>query len=131
MAEPRFTGSGVALITPFAEQGVNERALRALVEFHVREGTDALVVCGSTGEAATMSAAERRRATEVVVAAAAGRVPVITGCGSDTRQVCRLAAQAHAAGAGRDAGRCRPLQQAAPAQPAGAFPRRPRRLTCR
>jgi len=100
MAEPRFTGSGVALITPFAEQGVNERALRALVEFHVREGTDALVVCGSTGEAATMSAAEQRRATEVVVAAAAGRVPVIAGCGgSDTRQVCRLAAQAHAAGA--------------------------------
>jgi len=100
MAEPRFTGSGVALITPFADRGVHEPALGALVEFHLQAGTDALIVCGSTGEAATMSAEEQRRATEVVVARAAGRIPVITGCGgSDTSQVCLLAAQARAAGA--------------------------------
>lgn len=100
MADPRFTGSGVALVTPFDDAGVNERALAALVEFHLREGTDALIVCGSTGEAATMSPFEQRRATDVVVEAAAGHLPVIVGCGgSDTSQVAELARQARAAGA--------------------------------
>ena len=56
MANPRFDGSGVALVTPFTDGGVDERALRELVAFHIEEGTDALVVCGSTGEAAAMDA---------------------------------------------------------------------------
>lgn len=100
MADPRFTGSGVALVTPFTADGVNEAALAALVRFHHDHGTDALVVCGSTGEAATMSAGEQRRATEVVVQANQGRLPVIAGCGgTDTRQVRALAAQARQAGA--------------------------------
>lgn len=100
MADPRFTGSGVAIVTPFDDQGVNERVLAELVEWHLAAGTDAIVVCGSTGEAATMSAAEQRRTCEVAVTAAAGRVPVIAGCGgSDTRQVAALGAQARAAGA--------------------------------
>lgn len=100
MADPRFLGSGVALVTPFDKQGVNERVFRALVEFHVQEGTDALIVCGSTGEAATMSAAEQRRASEIVVSASAGRLPVIVGCGgSDTVQVEQLARQAAEVGA--------------------------------
>jgi 4-hydroxy-tetrahydrodipicolinate synthase len=95
MADPLFTGSGVALVTPFDQGGVNEEVLGALVDFHVREGTDALVVCGSTGEAAAMTAEEQLRALEVVVDAAGGRLPVIAGCGgSDTRQVCALGAQA-------------------------------------
>lgn len=100
MADPRFSGSGVALVTPFDEQGVNESALRALVRFHHREGTDALIVCGSTGEAATMSPEEQRRAIEVVVEENAGKLPVIAGCGgSDTAVVARLAVQAREAGA--------------------------------
>lgn len=100
MADPRFSGSGVALVTPFDEQGVNESALRALVRFHHREGTDALIVCGSTGEAATMSPEEQRRAIEVVVEENAGKLPVIAGCGgSDTAQVAALARGAKAAGA--------------------------------
>src|SRR5687768_14303492 len=100
MADPRFRGSGVALVTPFDEQGVNERVLRELVEFHVREGTDALIVCGSTGEAATMDAEEQGRAVEIVVAASKKRLPVVAGCGgSDTAQVERLAKQARSAGA--------------------------------
>lgn len=100
MPNPRFTGSGVALVTPFDAEGINEAALRALVRFHHREGTDALVVCGSTGEAATMAPAEQRRAIEVVVQENAGRLPVIAGCGgSETAAVCRLAAQAREAGA--------------------------------
>jgi 4-hydroxy-tetrahydrodipicolinate synthase len=100
VANPRFVGSGVALVTPFDEQGVNEAVLRELVAFHVAEGTDALIVCGSTGEAATMSAAEQKRASEIVVSASAGGLPVIVGCGgSDTAQVEQLARQAAEAGA--------------------------------
>ncbi|HSL72723.1 MAG TPA: 4-hydroxy-tetrahydrodipicolinate synthase [Longimicrobiales bacterium] len=100
MADPRFVGSGVALVTPFDDRGVNRQALEALVAFHHEQGTDALVVCGSTGEAATMSSAEQATAIEIVVAANAGRLPVIAGCGgSDTAQVARLAHQAHTAGA--------------------------------
>jgi 4-hydroxy-tetrahydrodipicolinate synthase len=100
MAEPRFIGSGVALVTPFDRSGVHESALRALVRFHHEEGTDALLVCGSTGEAATMSAAEQRTAADVVVDENAGRLPVIVGCGgSDTSAVARLAVQAADAGA--------------------------------
>jgi len=108
MTEPNgrtlFTGSGVALVTPFgADGGLDEKALGELVRFHLREGTDALVVNGSTGEASTMSPDEQRRAVEVVAAAVREgerRVPVIAGCGgSDTAAVARLAAEARAAGA--------------------------------
>jgi 4-hydroxy-tetrahydrodipicolinate synthase len=110
----RFEGSGVALVTPFHRDstrsgngtrdgngiGVNGDVLTQLVRFHVDEGTDALIICGSTGEAATMSVEEQRYATEVAVAAAAGRIPIIVGCGgSDTQHVARLAAQARDAGA--------------------------------
>lgn len=100
MPDPRFAGSGVALVTPFDDEGVNEPALRALVRFHHEEGTDALIVCGSTGEAATMSPAEQRRALEIVVDENAGRLPVIAGCGgSETNAVVGLAVQARGAGA--------------------------------
>jgi 4-hydroxy-tetrahydrodipicolinate synthase len=100
MADPRFHGCGVALVTPFDAKGVNERVLRELVEFHVRENTDALIVCGSTGEAAAMSAAEQRHAVEIVVSASNGRLPVVAGCGgSDTAQVTELGRQARSAGA--------------------------------
>jgi 4-hydroxy-tetrahydrodipicolinate synthase len=100
VADPRFTGSGVALVTPFDDDGVHEATLRAIVRFHHEEGTAALIVCGSTGEAATMSPEEQRRAIEIVVDENADRLPVIAGCGgSDTAQVARLAAQAHEAGA--------------------------------
>jgi 4-hydroxy-tetrahydrodipicolinate synthase len=100
MADPRFDGSGVALVTPFDEHGVNEVALANLVRFHHAEGTDALIVCGSTGEAATMTMAEQYRATVAVVEANAGRLPVIVGCGGmDTRQVAQLGEQARRAGA--------------------------------
>ena len=100
MADPRFAGSGVALVTPFDSAGVNESVLRELVRFHLREGTDALIVNGSTGEAATMSPAEQRHAIETVVAEAGGRIPVIAGAGgSDTAAVAELARQARTAGA--------------------------------
>lgn len=99
-----FTGSGVALVMPFAAQGgIDEGVLRELVRFHLREGTDALVVNGSTGEASAMSPDEQRRAVEVVADEARSadrRIPVIAGCGgSDTAAVARLASAARDAGA--------------------------------
>jgi 4-hydroxy-tetrahydrodipicolinate synthase len=100
VGEPLFRGSGVALVTPFDEAGVNESALRALVRFQIDAGTSALIVCGSTGEAATMLPEEQRVAVEAVVAEAAGAVPVVAGCGgSDTAAVARLARSARLAGA--------------------------------
>jgi 4-hydroxy-tetrahydrodipicolinate synthase len=90
----------VALVTPFGGDGVNEEVLRELVRFHLREGTDALIVNGSTGEAPAMSAAEQRRAVEIVVDEAGKRVPVIAGAGgSDTAAVAGLARGAREAGA--------------------------------
>lgn len=99
-----FTGSGVALVMPFgADGGLNEGVLRELVRFHLREGTDALIVNGSTGEASAMSADEQRRAVEIVADEVRGgerRIPVVAGCGgSDTAAVARLASEARAAGA--------------------------------
>ncbi|MDX1675386.1 MAG: 4-hydroxy-tetrahydrodipicolinate synthase [Longimicrobiales bacterium] len=98
--EPLFRGSGVALVTPFDEAGVHEAALRALVRFHLEEGTDALIVCGSTGEAVTMTAEEQELAVEIVVDETAGEIPVVAGCGgSDTATVAGLATRARDAGA--------------------------------
>jgi 4-hydroxy-tetrahydrodipicolinate synthase len=98
--EPLFRGSGVALVTPFDEAGVNTAVLEALVRFHLEEGTDALIVCGSTGEAATMTPQEQAHAVEVVASVTAGQVPVVAGCGgSDTAVVARLAEGARRAGA--------------------------------
>jgi 4-hydroxy-tetrahydrodipicolinate synthase len=100
MANPKFAGSGVALVTPFDAKGVNERVLRELVNFQIDQDTDALIICGSTGEAATMSQEEQGEAVRIAVDETRGRIPVIAGCGgSDTQQVKRLAAQARAAGA--------------------------------
>lgn len=100
MADPCFSGSGVALVTPFDGDDLAEDVLRELIRFHHDNGTEALIVCGSTGEAATMSAEEQRRAVEIAVDENAGRLPVIVGCGgSSTRDVVALAEQAVAAGA--------------------------------
>ena len=98
-----FVGSGVALVTPFSNDGIDEAVLRELVRFHQREGTDALVVNGSTGEASTMTPDEQRRAVEIVADEARGaakKLPVIAGLGgSDTAAVVRLARSAREAGA--------------------------------
>ncbi|MFO7893607.1 MAG: 4-hydroxy-tetrahydrodipicolinate synthase [Longimicrobiales bacterium] len=95
-----FRGSGVALITPFDEAGVNEAVLGELVRFHLDQGTDALIVNGSTGEAVTMTPGEQERAVEMVVGEVAGAVPVVAGCGgSDTAAVAGLANRARQAGA--------------------------------
>ena len=100
MKQPVFTGSGVAIITPFTNDSVDYAALAALVEFQLSGGTDAIIVCGTTGEAATMSALERSRTIEAVVRQVDGRVPVIAGTGCNcTAAAIEQSKAAEAAGA--------------------------------
>ncbi len=95
-----FQGSLVALVTPFQNGQVDEAKLRELVELHVRQGTDAIVPCGTTGESPTLSHDEHKRVVEVVIAAAGGRVPVIAGTGSNaTSEAIDLTRHARKAGA--------------------------------
>jgi 4-hydroxy-tetrahydrodipicolinate synthase len=95
-----FEGVSTALITPFRNGKIDEPAVRALVEIQIEAGIDALVPCGSTGEAATLSHAEHERVVELVVEAARGRVPVIAGTGSNnTAEAIELTRHAKAAGA--------------------------------
>jgi 4-hydroxy-tetrahydrodipicolinate synthase len=89
------------LVTPFSRDGaIDERALRALVDWQIAEGVHFLVPCGSTGEAATMSPEEQCRVIEIVVDAAKGRVPIVAGAASnDTKRAIALSRAAKAAGA--------------------------------
>ena len=68
-----FEGSGVALATPFTENGISYDTLEKLVEFQIENGTDALIACGTTGEPATMTDDEQRSVIECVVKTASGR----------------------------------------------------------
>ena len=95
-----FAGVFTALVTPFREGGLDERALQALIELQIAAGVDGIVPCGSTGEAATLSHPEHRRVVEVAVAAARGRVQVLAGTGSNsTREAIELTRHAKEAGA--------------------------------
>lgn len=95
-----FEGVLTALVTPFRDGAVDERALQELVEIQITAGVDGLVPCGSTGEAATLSHAEHRRVVEVVVSAARGRVKVLAGTGSNsTVEAIELTRHAKEAGA--------------------------------
>ncbi|PWL26963.1 MAG: 4-hydroxy-tetrahydrodipicolinate synthase [Altererythrobacter sp. XM-24bin4] len=81
-----FSGSIPALVTPFRGGQFDEGAFRRLVDWQIEQGSSALVPCGTTGEASTLSNAEHHRVIEVCIEQAAGRVPIIAGCGSnDTR----------------------------------------------
>ncbi len=95
-----FSGAMTAIVTPFRSGRVDEESLRELVDWQIGEGIAALVPCGTTGEAATLSDVERERVISVVVKQARGRVPVIAGAGSNnTVQAIVLARLAKAAGA--------------------------------
>ena len=86
MKEPIFTGCGTAIVTPFTSDTVDYAALRRLIDFQLANSTDAIIVCGTTGEAATMSYVERMRTIETVVHHVDGRVPVIAGTGSNNTE---------------------------------------------
>ena len=101
MTESRLSGCWTALITPFTQSGdVDEQALRALVDWQIAEGIHGLVPIGSTGEAVTLSAAERDRVVRIVVEQANKRVPIMAGAGSnDTKQAIENSKAMRAAGA--------------------------------
>ncbi len=96
-----FTGSAVALITPFTSNDeVAFDVLTELIEFHIREGTDALIPCGTTGEPSTMTADERKAVIAHAIKVTNGRIPVIAGTGGNcTRTVIEDSQAAEAMGA--------------------------------
>ena len=79
-----FRGSIVALITPFRNGAIDEKSLRDLVDWHVEEGTNAIVPVGTTGESPTLSHDEHKRVVEITIDQVAGRLPVIAGTGSNS-----------------------------------------------
>ena len=97
-----FKGSYVAIITPFKNGKVDDEAFKALVEWHIAEGTNGIVPCGTTGESPTLSHPEHERVTEMCVEAAKGRVPVIAGTGSNSTEEA-ISLTKHAKKAGADA----------------------------
>ena len=82
----KFQGSMVALVTPFRNGKVDRKALAGLLAFHLKEGTDVIVPCGTTGESATLSHEEHRDTLTFGVEYVNGRVPVICGCGSNNTE---------------------------------------------
>lgn len=94
-----FTGSGVAIVTPFTENGVDFEKLGELIEWQISEKTDAIIVCGTTGEASTMSLEERKATIKYTVEKVNGRVPVIAGTGSNnTKSSIEMSVWAESAG---------------------------------
>jgi 4-hydroxy-tetrahydrodipicolinate synthase len=95
-----FSGSFVAMVTPFRNGKVDEAKVRELVEMHVASGTDGVIPCGTTGESPTLSHDEHRRLVELVVEAASRRITVIAGTGSNaTSEAVELTKHAERAGA--------------------------------
>ena len=80
-----FTGAGVAIVTPFnqADESINYDKLDQLIDFHCNNGTDSIIVCGTTGESATMTEEEHAECVRFVIERTKGRVPVIAGTGSN------------------------------------------------
>ena len=97
-----FKGSIVALITPFRNGAVDEKAFQGFIDWQIKEGTHAVVPCGTTGESPTLSHAEHKRVVEVCIEAAKGRVPVIAGTGSNSTEEA-IDFTKHAKHAGADA----------------------------
>jgi 4-hydroxy-tetrahydrodipicolinate synthase len=100
MKKPLFIGSAAAIVTPFTDNGINYQALAEIIEFQIRGGSDAIVVCGTTGEASTMPDDEHIAVIKFAVETINKRVPVIAGTGSnDTRHAVELSKAAEAVGA--------------------------------
>lgn len=94
-----FEGSYVAIVTPFSDGGIDEKAFRKLIEFHIDSGTDGLVPCGCTGEAATLTIPEQKRLIKIAVEVCDKRIPVVAGTGSNsTREAIELTVHAKKAG---------------------------------
>ncbi len=95
-----FTGSLVALVTPFRNDAVDEAAFQAFVDWQISQGTHGIVPCGTTGESPTLTHTEHKRVVELAIEAAARRIPVIAGTGSNsTAEAIELTRHAKEAGA--------------------------------
>jgi 4-hydroxy-tetrahydrodipicolinate synthase len=95
-----FQGSIVAMVTPFRNGKIDEPKVKELVELHVKNGTDAIVPCGTTGESPTLTHDEHHHMVELTIAAAGGRIPIIAGTGSNsTAEAIGLTKHAERAGA--------------------------------
>ena len=81
--KPIFTGAATALVTPLTENGVDYAAFEKLINWQIEEGIDALVICGTTGEASTLTDEEHREVLKFAAEVVAGRVPIIAGTGSN------------------------------------------------
>ena len=100
MKTPVFTGSSVAIATPFSANGVNLPRLGEFIDFQVENGTAALIICGTTGEGSTQSLEEHIETVDFSVKHAAGRVKIVAGCGSnDTQAALYLSKEAQKSGA--------------------------------
>lgn len=100
MKKTLFVGSGVAIVTPFDKQGINFDKFGELIDWHITEGTDAIIVCGTTGESATLPMDEHKAMIKYCVERVNGRVPVIAGAGSnDTRHAIGTTSYAEEVGA--------------------------------
>ncbi|MFC1574350.1 4-hydroxy-tetrahydrodipicolinate synthase [Candidatus Latescibacterota bacterium] len=98
----KLSGAYTAMVTPFNDGGINELYLRKMIDFQIENGISGLVPCGTTGESPTLSHKEHRLVIDVVIEAAAGRVPVIAGTGSNSTEEAISLTQ-HAQKAGADA----------------------------
>ncbi|CAH2214432.1 4-hydroxy-tetrahydrodipicolinate synthase [Tepidibacter aestuarii] len=95
-----FKGSGVALVTPFKNGGIDFEKLAEIIEYHIKEGTDAFIVCGTTGEASTMTDEEQIETIKFVIDKTNKRIPVIAGTGSNnTAHTIHLSQKAEELGA--------------------------------
>jgi len=95
-----YKGSFVALMTPFSNGKIDDDAFQSFVDWQIKEGTNGLVPCGTTGESPTLNHAEHKHVTELCIEAAAGRVPVMAGAGSNsTSEAVDLAKHAESSGA--------------------------------
>lgn len=94
-----FKGSGVAIVTPFKDDGIDYEKLESLLDWHVKESTDAIIICGTTGESATMSLSEKQEVIKFTVDKINKRIPVIAGTGSNcTRSSVELSQYAEKVG---------------------------------
>ena len=94
-----FKGSGVALVTPFTSTGVNYEELKKMLEFQIKEGTDSIIICGTTGEASTMSDTEKKETIKYTVDTVNKSIPIIAGTGgNNTQKVIEMSKYAESVG---------------------------------
>lgn len=99
MKKTPFIGSGVALITPFDENTVNYKVLEELIEYQIANNTDAIIICGTTGEPATMTESEKKEVIRFTVEKVNKRIPVIAGTGTNcTRTAIEMSKYAESVG---------------------------------